>query len=134
VVRKQVMVRRRELKTAEAPIQAVAGVAPFDLSAAGDSASDEESNVGNYFAIVLDGKVISAAGHPRCHLRRASGQISGKFHAAKRTRIWQPSEKRRTSVPLKIIEARSVGPIGARFDTAGIYACCRASPWSPNTC
>jgi preprotein translocase subunit SecD len=77
------------------------------------------ANVGHRFAIVLDGKVISAP-VIREPITGGSGQISGNFTAASATDLAVLLRAGALPAPLTVVEERSVGPeLGADSIRAG---------------
>ena len=76
-------------------------------------------NIGKPFAIVLDGKVITAP-VIRSAILGGSGQISGSFTAASANDLSLLLRAGALPAPLKVIEERSVGPsLGADSINAG---------------
>ncbi len=68
-----------------------------------------KENIGKFFAIVLDGKVITA---PRINtvINQGSGVISGNFTVAEANEVALLLRAGALPAPLKIIEERTVGP------------------------
>jgi preprotein translocase subunit SecD len=125
VVQKQVMVSGENLKTAAATVQDGQPVVAFTFDSVGGKrfCDATTTNVGKLFAIVLDGKVISAP-VIRDAICGGSGQISGNFTLETAQDLATLLKNGALPVPLKIIEERSVGPdLGADSIRAGIYAC-----------
>lgn len=80
-------------------------------------------NVGRPFAVVLDGKVITAP-VIREPILGGRGQISGSFTAQSANDLAVLLRAGALPAPLKIIEERSIGPgLGADSIRAGIYSC-----------
>ena len=80
-------------------------------------------NVGRPFAVVLDGKVITAP-IIREPILGGRGQISGNFNAQSASDLAVLLRAGALPAPLKIIEERSVGPdLGADSIRAGVYSC-----------
>jgi len=68
-----------------------------------------KNNIGKFFAIVLDGKVVTA---PRINsvINQGSGVISGNFTTAEANEVALLLRAGALPAPLKIIEERTVGP------------------------
>jgi len=81
----------------------------FSTSGARKFARATTENVGNLFAIVLDGKVISA---PRIRepITGGQGQISGNFTAESASDLAILLRAGTLPAPLKVVEQRTVGP------------------------
>jgi preprotein translocase subunit SecD len=80
-------------------------------------------NVGKPFAVVLDGKVITAP-VIREPILGGRGQISGNFSAQSASDLAVLLRAGALPAPLKIIEERSIGPgLGADSIRAGVYSC-----------
>lgn len=80
-------------------------------------------NVGRPFAVVLDGKVITAP-VIREPILGGRGQISGNFNAQSASDLAVLLRAGALPAPLKIIEERSIGPgLGADSIRAGVYSC-----------
>ncbi|ACI98436.1 protein translocase subunit SecD [Rhodospirillum centenum] len=82
-----------------------------------------KDNVGRLFAIVLDGRVISA---PRINepILGGRGQISGSFTAQSATELAVLLRAGALPAPLTVVEERSIGPeLGAESIRAGLIAC-----------
>jgi preprotein translocase subunit SecD len=125
VVMKRVMVSGENLTDAQATYQDAQPVVSFKFDSIGGKrfCDATTSNVGKLFAIVLDGKVISAP-VIRDAICGGSGQISGNFTVQTAQDLALLLRAGALPVPLKIIEERSVGPdLGADSIRAGIYAC-----------
>jgi SecD/SecF fusion protein len=94
----------------------------FDSVGARKFAQVTEQNVGHRFAVVLDGKVVTAPSI-REPITGGSGQISGNFTAQDAADTALLLNAGALPAPIKIIEERSVGPdLGADSIKAGIYA------------
>ncbi|HEX9461370.1 MAG TPA: protein translocase subunit SecD [Alphaproteobacteria bacterium] len=82
-----------------------------------------KNNVGKPFAVVLDGKVITAP-VIREPILGGRGQISGNFTAQSASDLALLLRAGALPAPLKIIEERTVGPgLGADSIRAGVYSC-----------
>ena len=80
-------------------------------------------NVGKPFAVVLDGKVITAP-VIREPILGGRGQISGSFNAQSASDLAVLLRAGALPAPLKVIEERSIGPgLGADSIRAGVYSC-----------
>ncbi|MBL8670146.1 MAG: protein translocase subunit SecD [Alphaproteobacteria bacterium] len=93
----------------------------FKLDAAGARRFAEitKANVGRPFAIVLDGKVLSAP-IIREPITGGSGQISGSFTVADATQLAALLRAGALPAPLQVIEERTVGPdLGSDAIAAG---------------
>ncbi|WP_455272977.1 protein translocase subunit SecD [Rhizobium herbae] len=93
----------------------------FDSQGARQFAEITRDNVGLPFAIVLDGKVLTA---PRINepIPGGQGQISGNFTAQEATVLSALLRSGALPAPLTIIEERSVGPnLGSDSIRMGIY-------------
>ncbi len=68
-----------------------------------------KENIGRFFAIVLDGKIITA---PRINtvINQGSGVISGNFTVAEANQVALLLRAGALPAPLKVIEERTVGP------------------------
>ena len=68
-----------------------------------------KDNIGRFFAVVLDGKVVTA---PRINtvINQGSGVISGSFTVQEATQVALLLRAGALPAPLKIIEERTVGP------------------------
>jgi len=95
----------------------------FDGVGAKRFADITTKNVGHPFAIVLDGKVISAP-VIREPITGGQGQISGRFTAQSASDLAVLLRAGALPVPLTVVEERSVGPdLGADAIRAGVIAC-----------
>jgi len=95
----------------------------FDTAGAKRFAEITKANIGKPFAIVLDGKVISAP-VIREPITGGQGQISGSFSAQSAHDLAVLLRAGALPAPLTIVEERSVGPdLGADAIRAGIIAC-----------
>jgi len=94
----------------------------FDGVGARQFGDATKANVGKLFAVVLDGKVITAP-VIREPILGGRGQISGSFTAQSASDLALLLRAGALPAPLKIIEERSVGPgLGADSIKAGIYS------------
>jgi SecD/SecF fusion protein len=94
----------------------------FDSVGARKFAQITEQNVGHRFAVVLDGRVITAP-VIREPITGGSGQISGNFTAQEASTTSMLLNAGALPAPIKFIEERSVGPdLGADSIKAGVYA------------
>ena len=94
----------------------------FDAIGTRRFAEVSSRNVGKRFAIVLDGKVISAP-VIREAITGGRGQISGSFDAASATDLAVLLRAGALPAPLTVVEERSVGPeLGADAIRAGGYS------------
>ena len=95
----------------------------FDAAGAKRFAEITKANLGKPFAIVLDGKVISAP-VIREPITGGQGQISGSFTAQSAHDLAVLLRAGALPAPLTIVEERSVGPdLGADAIRAGVIAC-----------
>ena len=95
----------------------------FDTAGAKRFADITRANVGRPFAIVLDGKVISAP-VIREPITGGSGQISGNFTAQAANDLAVLLRAGALPAPLTVVEERTVGPdLGADAIRAGVIAC-----------
>jgi SecD/SecF fusion protein len=95
----------------------------FDSTGARKFADVTKANVGRPFAIVLDGKVISAP-VIREPILGGSGVISGRFTTQEAKDLALLLRGGALPAPLKVIEERTVGPnLGADAIHTGVYAC-----------
>jgi len=95
----------------------------FDAAGAKRFADITTRNVGKPFAIVLDGKVISAP-VIREPITGGQGQISGHFSAQGANDLAVLLRAGALPAPLTVVEERSVGPeLGADAIRAGVIAC-----------
>lgn len=93
----------------------------FDAQGARQFAEITRDNVGKPFAIVLDGKVLTAP-VIREPILGGQGQISGNFTAQEATVLSALLRSGALPAPLTIIEERSVGPnLGSDSIRMGIY-------------
>ena len=123
VVRKRVMVSGDRLVDAQVGTDSRSGqpVVNFRFDSAGGKRFGEvtRDNVGRPFAIVLDGKVISAP-VIREPILGGAGQISGRFTFQEATDLALLLRAGALPAPLKILEERTVGPgLGADSVNAG---------------
>ncbi len=94
----------------------------FDAAGARRFADTTTAAVGKPFAIVLDGKVISAP-VIREPITGGQGQITGSFTAAAANDLAVLLRAGALPVPLQVVEERSVGPdLGADSIRAGLIA------------
>ncbi len=126
VVRKKIEVDGGELETASAALDQRTGqwIVNFRFNSNGGRkfANVTKDNVGKPFAIVLDGKVISAP-VIREPILGGSGQISGNFTVQSANDLALLLRAGALPAPLSVIEERSVGPdLGADSIRAGIIA------------
>jgi len=94
----------------------------FDSQGGRKFARTTQENVGKPFAIILDGKVLSA---PRINepILGGSAQISGNFTVDSANQLAIALRSGKLPVPLKVIEERTVGPqLGADSIRAGVTA------------
>ena len=120
-VQKKQVITGRELKTARASLdQLQQPIVTFSLTPEGGKRFGEitGANVGEFLAIVLDGKVVSA---PRLNSRIADqGQIEGSFTQEQVEDLAHDAALRRPAGALTYLEERTVGPsLGRRLDPAG---------------
>lgn len=95
----------------------------FDTAGAKRFAEITQANVGKPFAIVLDGKVISAP-VIREPITGGQGQISGSFTAQSAHDLSVLLRAGALPAPLAVVEERTVGPdLGADAIRAGVIAC-----------
>lgn len=95
----------------------------FDSIGARRFADITKANVGRPFAIVLDGRVISAPviNEP---ILGGRGQISGNFTAQSATELAVLLRAGALPAPLTVVEERSIGPeLGADSIKAGLISC-----------
>jgi len=121
VVQRRVMVSGDTLTDSQPSFQDNQPVVTFRFDTAGARrfATATEQNVGKPFAIVLDGKVISAP-VIREPIRGGAGIISGNFTVQSAKDLALLLRAGALPAPLKIIEERSVGPgLGADSIKAG---------------
>lgn len=94
----------------------------FDATGAREFGDITRKNVGRPFAIVLDGKVLSAP-VIREPITGGSGQISGNFSVEDTVMLSALLRSGALPAPLTVIEERSVGPdLGSDAIEMGIYA------------
>jgi protein-export membrane protein SecD len=125
-VRKRVEVDGGDLTDARAATNPQTGewVVDFTFNSIGTRrfADVSRANVGHPFAIVLDGKVISAP-VIREAITGGRGQISGNFTAASATDLAVLLRAGALPAPLTVVEERSVGPeLGADAIRAGAFS------------
>jgi SecD/SecF fusion protein len=95
----------------------------FDGAGAKRFADITRANVGRPFAIVLDGKVISAP-VIREPITGGQGQISGSYTAQSATELAVLLRAGALPAPLMVVEERTIGPdLGADAIRAGMIAC-----------
>jgi SecD/SecF fusion protein len=95
----------------------------FDQVGARRFADITRANVNKPFAIVLDGKVISAP-VIREPIVGGRGQISGNFNAQSATELAVLLRAGALPAPLTVVEERSIGPeLGADSIKAGLISC-----------
>ncbi|BBK43756.1 protein translocase subunit SecD [Allostella vacuolata] len=95
----------------------------FDSNGARRFGDVTKANVGRLFAIVLDGKVISAP-VIREAILGGSGQISGSFTAQSANDLALLLRAGALPAPLNVLEERTVGPdLGSDSIRAGTIAC-----------
>lgn len=126
VVRKRVEVAGDDLDNAQASFSQSTGepIITFKFNTAGARkfAETTRENVGKPFAIVLDGKVLSAP-VIREPILGGSGEISGSFTTESARDLAVLLRAGALPAPLKIIEQRTVGPdLGADSIRAGAIA------------
>ncbi len=126
VVRKRVMVSGEMLVDAQPGFDQRTGQPVvnfrFDQAGAKRFGNVTSKNVGRPFAIVLDGKVISAP-VIREPILGGSGQISGRFSVQSANDLAVLLRAGALPAPLKILEERTVGPdLGADSIAAGKLA------------
>ncbi|BBK38327.1 hypothetical protein STAQ_34050 [Allostella sp. ATCC 35155] len=126
VVQRRAMVSGEMLTSAQAANNSQTGewVVNFRFDSAGSRRFGDvtKNNVGRLFAIVLDGKVISAP-VIREPILGGSGQISGSFTAQSAQDLALLLRAGALPAPLKVLEERTVGPdLGADSIAAGTTA------------
>ncbi len=95
----------------------------FDNAGARRFAEITRDNVGRPFAIVLDGKIISAPVIQE-PITGGSGQISGHFTVQSATELAVLLRAGALPAPLTVVEERTVGPdLGADAIRSGMIAC-----------
>lgn len=126
------LIQKRVMLTGDRLVDATQGFDPrngepvvnfrFDIQGARRFADITRENVGRPFAIVLDGKVVSA---PRINepITGGSGQISGNFTVESAANLAIVLRAGALPAPMKVIEERSVGAeLGADSIAAGSIA------------
>jgi preprotein translocase subunit SecD len=124
VVRKRVMVSGESLVDADATFDQGRPVVSFRFDSVGAKkfADATSKNVGRLFAIVLDGKVISAP-EIQSPILGGSGIITGSFTVPEANDLAVLLRAGALPAPLKILEERTVGPdLGADSIRAGKIA------------
>ncbi|CCG41980.1 protein translocase subunit SecD [Magnetospirillum molischianum] len=126
-VRTKIEVDGARLRDAAATMDSRAGewvvTFAFDSVGAKRFADITSRNVGRPFAIVLDGKVISAP-VIREPITGGQGQISGNFSAQSAHDLAVLLRAGALPAPLTVVEERTVGPdLGADAIRAGLIAC-----------
>ncbi|RDD61427.1 protein translocase subunit SecD [Ferruginivarius sediminum] len=124
VVRKRVMVSGENLTDAQPTFQQGQPVVSFSFDTVGAKrfADVTKNNVNHAFAIVLDGKVISAP-VIREPILGGNGVISGNFTVQGANDLALLLRAGALPAPLKILEERTVGPgLGADSVRAGEFA------------
>lgn len=124
VVQKRVMVSGDTLVDAQPSFQTGEAVVSFKFDALGARRFGEatRTNVGRLFAIVLDGKVISAP-VIREPITGGSGVISGHFTTQSAQDLALLLRAGALPAPIKVLEERTVGPgLGADSINAGAMA------------
>jgi protein-export membrane protein SecD len=125
VVQKRVMVSGENLIDAQATFQDAQPVVSFRFDSLGAKRFGDATreNVGKLFAIVLDGKVISAP-VIRDAITSGSGVISGSFTTQSANDLALLLRAGALPAPLTVIEERTVGAdLGADSIAAGKFAC-----------
>ena len=123
-IRKRIMVDGDSLIDSQPTFQDNQPVVSFRFDATGSKKFGRvtQKNVGKPFAIVLDGKIISAP-VIRDAIVSGSGQISGNFTFQSATDLALLLRSGALPAPLNIIEERTVGPgLGQDSINAGILA------------
>ena len=106
----------------------------LDHAGARTFAAITEANVGNPFAIVLDGKVLSAP-VIREPITGGAGQISGNFTVQQATDLAALLRAGALPAPLTVIEERTVGAdLGSDAIQMGMYTGLAVSFWSSALC
>ncbi len=124
VVHRRVMVSGENLVDAQPSFQTGLPVVSFRFDGLGGRRFGDatKENVGRLFAIVLDGKVISAP-VIREAILGGSGVISGNFTAESATDLALLLRAGALPAPLQVLEERTVGPgLGADSIKAGVNA------------
>jgi protein-export membrane protein SecD len=125
VVQKRVMVSGENLIDAQATFQDAQPVVSFRFDSLGAKRFGDATrqNVGKLFAIILDGKVISAP-VIRDAITGGSGIISGSFTTQSANDLALLLRAGALPAPLTVIEERTVGAgLGADSIAAGKFAC-----------
>ena len=125
LVKKQIIVDGGNLIDAQTTFEDSAPVVSFKFDAKGarDFGRATQENVGKLFAIVLDGKVISAP-VIRSAILGGQGVIQGGFTVATANQLALLLRAGALPAPLTILEERTVGPdLGADAIHAGTVAC-----------
>jgi preprotein translocase subunit SecD len=125
VVKRRVLVSGENLIDAQPSFQNNEAVVSFKFDSIGAKRFGDatKENVGKPFAIVLDGKVISAP-NIREPILGGSGVISGSFTAQSATDLALLLRAGALPAPLTILEERTVGPdLGTDSIHAGATAC-----------
>lgn len=124
-VQKRVLVSGDSLVDAQTSFQNGEPVVSFRFDAIGGKRFGEatRTNVGRLFAIILDGKVISAP-VIREPITGGSGVISGNFTTQSANDLSLLLRAGALPAPIKVLEERTVGPgLGADSIKYGAYAC-----------
>jgi len=124
LVEKRAMVGGDHLVDAQPSFQDGQPVVSFRFDSAGGRAFADatQENVGRPFAIVLDGKVVSAP-VIRSAILGGSGVISGRFTVESTTKLALVLRSGALPAPMEILEERTVGPgLGADSIAAGKLA------------
>ena len=124
IVKRRVLISGDQLVDSQPTFQDGLPVVSFRFDAAGGKrfAKATQENTGKPFAIILDGKVISA---PRINepILGGSGIISGNFTTESASELSILLRSGKLPVALKVIEERTVGPdLGADSIRAGAIA------------
>ncbi|MCY4053815.1 MAG: protein translocase subunit SecD [Hyphomicrobiales bacterium] len=127
LIRKRIMVSGENLVDAQPAFEQISNRPVvnfrFDNTGARRFGKATQENVGQPFAIVLDGEVISAP-VIREPILGGSGQISGNFTVESANDLSILLRAGALPAPLEIIEERTVGPgLGADSIRAGAIAC-----------
>lgn len=125
IVEKRVMVSGDSLVDAQPSFQTGEAVVSFRFDSLGGRRFGEatRSNVGRLFAIVLDGKVISAP-VIREPITGGQGVISGRFTVQSANDLALLLRAGALPAPIKVLEERTVGPgLGTDSINAGTNAC-----------
>ena len=125
MLKKKVMISGDTLEDSQATFQDNQPVVSFRFDTSGGKKFGKitQENVGRPFAIVLDGKVISA---PRINepILGGSGIISGNFSSETARDLALLLRAGALPAPMKVLEERTVGPgLGADSIRAGTIAC-----------